>query len=76
VPVGNQVLYTAKAVYAGSSTEYDVTEDTEWSITPTNVAALADSVNQKGQIVAISSGTTTLTATFDGKTPTVTITVP
>jgi hypothetical protein len=37
---------------------------------------LADNVNQKGQIVAISSGTATLTATFGGKSSTVTITVP
>jgi hypothetical protein len=68
VPAGNQVAYTATVVY-GDGTNADVTanETTVWLSSATNVIALADNVNQKGQLVAISSGTATLTATFGGK---------
>ena len=76
---GNQVKYTATATYFGGVTR-DVTEDAtwSWSIDKPYVAILADSVNQPGQVVAVDSGTATLTASFGGKTATVpaTITVP
>lgn len=77
VAAGNQVSYALNAVYV-DTTNKDVTADaaTDWSITPSNVAVLADSVNQPGQIVAVSSGTATLTARFGGKSTTVTIIVP
>jgi hypothetical protein len=53
-----------------------VTEDTVWSVDKTNVAILADTVNQPGLTVAVDSGTATLTAAFGGKTATRTLTVP
>jgi len=73
---GNQVAFTATATYSDGTT-MDVTEDpsTTWSISNTSVASLADSQNQKGQVVGISTGSTTLTANFGGKTQPVTITV-
>jgi hypothetical protein len=41
-----------------------------------NVAILPDPQNQPGQVVGVSSGTsTTLTATFNGQTSTVTLNV-
>jgi hypothetical protein len=75
VSSGNQVPFTATATYSDGSS-VDVTETTTWVISPINVAILADSQNQPGQIVAVDSGTATLTASFGGKTKTATITVP
>lgn len=77
VSVGNQVSYGATAIYIDGITE-DVTADTTtvWSVTPSNVAVLADSTNQPGQVVAVSSGSASLTATFGDKSTSVTITVP
>jgi len=72
---GNQVKFIATAAYSDGSTK-DVTEDTVWSIDNSFVAILADSQNQPGQVVGVDSGSATLTASFGGKTQTVTITVP
>lgn len=72
---GNQVSFTATATYADGTTQ-DVTEATTWTLGNPNVAILADSVNQPGQIVGVDAGSTPLTASFGGKTQTVTITVP
>ena len=72
---GAQVMYTTTASYT-NGTSKDVTEDTTWVIDKPYVAILADSLNQSGQVVAVDSGTATLTATFGGKSPTVKITVP
>jgi hypothetical protein len=67
---GNQVKYIATA-FNGQ----DVTEDTTWSIDSSNIAILADSQNQPGQIVGVDKGTTTLRATFGVNTPTTSVTV-
>lgn len=75
VTAGNQVTFTATANY-GDSTSQDVTEDTVWSIDKPGVAILADSQNLPGQAVGVDSGSAILTATFGGKTQTVTINVP
>jgi hypothetical protein len=72
---GTQVQFTATATY-GDNTTHVVTEDTVWSVDKTNVAILADTVNQPGLSVAVDSGTATLTAAFGGKTATQTLTVP
>lgn len=72
---GNQVKFTATATYT-DGTSKDVTEDTTWSIDKPNVAILADSLSQPGQVVAVDTGSATLTAGFPGKTQTVTVTVP
>ena len=75
VTSGKQGAYTVTATYFGGVTR-DVTEDATLTIDNAYVALLADSLNQPGQVVAIDSGTATLTATFGGKTATATITVP
>jgi hypothetical protein len=72
---GNQVKYTATASYADTTT-VDVTEDTTWLIADPNVAILPDSASQPGQVVAVNTGSTTLTAKFGGLTVPVTVTVP
>jgi uncharacterized protein YjdB len=74
---GNQASYTATAVYADKSSK-DVTMDTAtvWAITPSHTALLADAANQPGEVVAVSSGSATLTATFGVKTAQTTIAVP
>ena len=77
VTAGNQVSYSAKATHSDgfSTLETDVTADTTWTIDTSNVAKLADSVNQPGQVVAVDRGSATITASFGDKTQTATITV-
>lgn len=72
---GNQVKCAVTANYTDGTTK-EVTEETSWAIDNANVAILADSVNQPGEVVGVNTGTATLTANFGGKSPTVTITVP
>jgi uncharacterized protein YjdB len=60
-PIGNQVQFTATA------NGQDVTADTVWSIDNPNIAILADSTNQPGQVVGVSNGIATITATFGGR---------
>lgn len=74
VAAGNQVPFTATAKY-NDGTTVDVTADTTWTIDKPNVAILADSVNQPGQVVGVDIGSATLTASFGGKTQTAVITV-
>jgi hypothetical protein len=74
VAAGNQASYTALASYFDGTTK-DVTQESVWALDSSNVAILADSVNQAGQVVAVDSGSATLTASFDGKTQTATILV-
>lgn len=71
--IGNQVTLTATASYIGGTNE-DVTDKTAWSIDKTNIATLADPVNQPGQIVMVDGGPATLTATFENQTRTVPLT--
>jgi hypothetical protein len=72
--VGNQIRFTATATYSDGFVQ-NVTEDATWSTDKPNVATLADSQNQPGQVVAVDAGSATLTAGFGGKTQTVTLTV-
>ncbi len=74
-PPGYLVKYTAIANYSDLS--IDVTEDTTWTWAEDkpSVAVFADTLNQPGQVVTVDSGLATLTASFDGKTLTSTITV-
>jgi hypothetical protein len=74
VAVGNQVPFTATATY--NSGTIDVTDIATWSIDNPDIAVLADPQNQPGQVVGVSSGTTTLTATFNGQSQTLAIKVP
>jgi hypothetical protein len=71
---GNQVPFTATATY--NSGPVDVTDIATWSIDDPNIAILADSQNQPGQVIGVGSGTTTLKATFGNQSQTVTIKVP
>ena len=71
--IGNQLPFTATAVYADAS--QDVTADATWTIDNPNVAVLADSQNQPGLITAVDGGTTTVRVSFGGKTQTMTLTV-
>lgn len=71
---GNQVKFTATAGYS-DGTSKDVTEDTAWTLDSLNVAILADGLNQRGQVVAVDSGSALLTAGFGTMTKTVTVTV-
>jgi hypothetical protein len=64
VTVGNQVRFTVTANYNNATV--DVTDIATWSIDDPNIALLADPQNQPGQVIGVSSGTTTLRATFGG----------
>jgi hypothetical protein len=72
---GTQLKFTATASYTDNSS-HDITEDVTWTIDKSNVAILADGLNQPGLVVAVDSGTATLTASFGGQTQTATLTVP
>ena len=75
VSIGNKALFPVTANY--SDVTVDVTNEptASWSIDTPNVAVLADSVNQPGQVVGVDTGTATLTVTFGGKSQTAKITV-
>ncbi|MGD0586358.1 MAG: Ig-like domain-containing protein [Oryzomonas sp.] len=73
---GQQTSFTAMATYSGGVTQ-DVTADATWATLNGNIAILADSQNQPGQVIGVGSGSTSLTATFGGLSPAnVTINVP
>ena len=74
---GNQVKFTASALYT-DLTRTDVTEDAVWSLSVDKpyVAILADSAIQPGQVVGVDTGSAALTAIFNGKTVSATVTVP
>ena len=73
---GTRVAFTATANYF-DGTSMDVTENTTWTLDKQPyVAMFTDSLNQPGQVVAVDSGSATLTATFGSLTKTTTITVP
>lgn len=76
VSVGNKVSCTVTATYAGLPSK-DVTRDaTAWTVGSENILAVADSINQPGDVIGVSGGSTTLTATFGSITaPAVTIIV-
>ena len=74
VVAGNQVSLSVTANY-GDGTTRDVTADASWNIDSSNIAILADSLNQPGQVVGVDSGSATLTVSFGGKTQTAKITV-
>lgn len=75
VPSGDQAVFTAIATYNDGSTQ-DVTEDATWSIDKPQVAVLADNTNQRGEIVAVDSGSANLTAQFGAITQTIPVLVP
>ncbi len=75
VASGKQVPFTVTATY-GDGTSQDVTEDAVWTTDTVNSVIFADNLNQPGQIVGLIAGSTKLTASFDGKSQTTTVTVP
>jgi hypothetical protein len=74
VVAGNQTPFTVSATYSDGTT-VDITADATWTTGDGNIAIMPDPQNQPGQVVGVSSGTTSLTATFNGQTSTVTLKV-
>ncbi|MDR3581206.1 MAG: Ig-like domain-containing protein [Oryzomonas sp.] len=75
VVAGNQTSFTVTATY-NDGTTVDITSDVNWTTGDGNVAILPDPQNQPGRVVGVGSGTSTsLTATFNGQTATVTLNV-
>lgn len=72
---GTQASLSVTANYS-DNTSRDVSEDASWSISSPAVAVMADGDNLPGSVVAVDSGTATLTVTFGGLTQTITIVVP
>lgn len=75
ITTGNKGACTATATYT-DNTSAVVTEYANWSVDSTNVAIMADSTNQKGEVVAVSSGSTVISATFAGITAKFDLAVP
>ncbi len=71
---GQQTIFTVTASYTDGTT-VDITSDVAWATGDGNIAILPDPQNQPGQVLGVSSGTTNLTATFNGQTSTVTLKV-
>ncbi len=71
---GNQFSFTATALY-GDGSQVNVTDLTSWSMDKVNVAVIAGIASQPGRFVAVDSGSTIITATFNEKSDTKTITV-
>ncbi len=74
VATGNMIQFTATATFSNGTSQI-VTEDTVWTIDNPNIAILADSLNQPGQVVGVDGGTATLTASFLGLTPSPSVTI-
>ena len=74
ITAGNQTPFTVTATYSDGATA-DITTDVTWATGDGNIAILPDPLNQPGQVVGVSSGTTDLTATFGGQTSIVTLKV-
>lgn len=72
---GTQAQFTATATYDDGATA-DVTSDAIWSCANDDVASMVDGINRPGVVVAVASGTTTLTASFGGQSRQLTLTVP
>jgi len=73
--VGSPATFTVTAAYSDGTTA-DVTGDAAWSIDDPAIAVLPDSQSQPGQVIGVSSGTTTLRVGFNSVTAFVTIKVP
>ena len=71
---GTEKQFKTEALYT-NGTRQDVTEDVAWTISDSNIAKFSDSVADPGLIVAVDTGTATLTVNFDGKVDTENITV-
>ncbi len=67
--VGDTITLTVTANMSDGSTE-DVTSEVEWSSTDNSVASVTD-----GVLTANGAGTATITATYNGKTDTIDVTV-
>jgi hypothetical protein len=65
VPVGAGVSFHATAVWSDEATE-DVTEQATWSSSADAVLSVSSSAGTKGEAQALSAGTATVTATFEG----------
>lgn len=61
VPVGDTQRYTATATFADGSTR-DVTDDVDWSVGSASKAAV-----DKGTVIGLADGATTVTATLEGQ---------
>ena len=74
VAVGVSVFYRADAVYSDGTT-VDVTGRATWTSSDASVAAVSDAAGSKGRATTIKSGTTSISASFGGKTGSATLTV-
>ncbi|QFU21611.1 Ig-like domain-containing protein [Shewanella eurypsychrophilus] len=64
-PIGTQGDYSATAYYSDGSTA-DVTHDAIWSVDDKSIAVIVESGEMAGHATAVSAGTLTVTAAFEG----------
>jgi hypothetical protein len=74
LPINANAQFTATAVYADNSIR-NVTTSTTWSSSAPSVAVVTGSGGNIGRVTALSVGTATITATYDGQSASATITV-
>jgi DNA-binding beta-propeller fold protein YncE/urocanate hydratase len=64
-PAGLHTQFTATGIYSDGTTK-DLTSQMIWSSSDTQVAPVSDAAGYTGLATALATGTTTVTATFDG----------
>jgi uncharacterized protein YjdB len=74
VALGTTVTFTATALYSDNSTQ-NVTGRATWISSTPRVASISTAGGTRGQALALSAGTTTISATLQGVTGTTTLTV-
>jgi hypothetical protein len=71
---GTKQQFTATGTYSDSST-HDITDRVTWSSSSEEVASISNAVGSRGLATAAGLGTTTISATFSGKTGSTQLTV-
>jgi plastocyanin len=65
VPAGDTDQFMAMGMYSDNSMQ-DVTSQATWTSNPTSIATISNAAGSQGLATAVSIGTATITATFDG----------
>lgn len=73
-PAGTTVPFVATALYSDDSRQ-DVTATATWTSGSTSVATISDAAADKGLAQTLTPGTTAISASFEGKVGTTTLTV-
>lgn len=74
IAVGRTQVYTATGTFSDTTT-HDLTEQVTWGTTANGVVSISNTAGSRGLATGLAFGTTSVTATRDGKTATTPVTV-